>query len=70
MGKRMFRRDSALTLLKEAEDRLAGALHWIAIGEEGDDPENSFMAVNRQYDRTLKKLRGFIAAAEMPRKER
>lgn len=69
MGKRMFRRDSALTILKEAESRLSGALNWIAAGEEGEDPRCSFAAVNRQYNRTLKKLRGFIAAAELLRSD-
>ncbi len=72
MANRMFRRDSALTLLKESEDRLARALQYIAAGEEGGmgDYFESFDDVNPEFRRTLKKLRGFIASAELPRKER
>ena len=64
MSKRMFRRDVALRLLIEAEDRLTRSLRWIAAGEEGEDPAASFTAVNREFERTQKKLRGFIEAAK------
>lgn len=71
MAKRMFRRDSALTILKECEDRLARALNYIAAGEDpSEDGVSDFDTINPEFRRTLKKLRGFIESAELPRKDR
>lgn len=66
MAKRRFRRDTALRLLEEAENRLRRAINYIAAGEDNETPDDvacSFDTVNPEFRRTLAKLEGFIRAA-------
>lgn len=47
-------------VLKRIESAMADASQWIAIGEEGADPKDSWFEMNPQFDRALNDLRRIL----------
>lgn len=47
-------------LLKRIEAAMADAAQWIAIGEEGQEPEDSWFEHNPNFDRALNDLRRLL----------
>ena len=46
--------------LKRIESAMADASQWIALGEEGQDPKESWFAHNPQFDSALNDLRRLL----------
>ena len=53
-------------LLRRIERAMSDASQWIAIGEEGADPDDSWFQHNRHFDTTLNDLRRLLDKEPVP----